>query len=252
MLIYFSATGNSRYCAQMLASQLNQGCYDATPFIRDNIPLDLTSETPWIFVSPTYAWQLPRVFINFIQNSSFNGNKNAYFIMTCGNDIGNAALRNQSLCVEKGLHYRGTFPVVMPENYIVMFKAPGPEKAAQIITAANPSIEEIRSCIQIGKDFPLPKKSAFSKLKSGIVNRLFYRYNIKTTRFIVSASCISCGKCEKLCPLGNIQIQAGHPVWGDCCTHCMACISGCPTEAIDYGKATRGKIRYHFPANLEN
>ena len=31
-------------------------------------------------------------------------------------------------------------------------------------------------------------------------------------------------------------------------THCMACICYCPKEAIEYGKKSKGKPRYHFEA----
>ncbi|MGN0984081.1 MAG: flavodoxin domain-containing protein [Gemmiger sp.] len=48
--------------------------------------------------------------------------------------------------------------------------------------------------------------------------------------------------------MNNITIQNGKPVWGGDCTHCMACICRCPTEAIEYGKKSLGKPRYHFEA----
>ena len=46
----------------------------------------------------------------------------------------------------------------------------------------------------------------------------------------------------------NITLQTGKPVWGQNCTHCMACICYCPAEAIEYGKKSLGKPRYHFEA----
>ena len=58
--------------------------------------------------------------------------------------------------------------------------------------------------------------------------------------------CIGCGKCEKLCPLNNITLQNARPVWGSNCTQCMACICYCPTRALEYGKKSVGKPRYHF------
>ena len=63
--------------------------------------------------------------------------------------------------------------------------------------------------------------------------------------------CKGCGKCARLCPLGNIRMEEGRPHWGDRCTHCMACLCGCPTGAIEYGRATKGKERYHFPGPEE-
>ena len=46
----------------------------------------------------------------------------------------------------------------------------------------------------------------------------------------------------------GITLQTGKPVWGQDCTHCMACICYCPAEAIEYGKKSLGKPRYHFEA----
>lgn len=44
------------------------------------------------------------------------------------------------------------------------------------------------------------------------------------------------------------SLQNGKPVWGQDCTHCMACICYCPAEAIEYGKMSLGKPRYLFEA----
>lgn len=66
--------------------------------------------------------------------------------------------------------------------------------------------------------------------------------------FTVSDACIGCGKCVQLCPLNNIRLDKDKPVWGSNCTHCMACICYCPKEAIEYGKRSVGKPRYHFEA----
>ena len=168
--------------------------------------------------------------------------------MTCGGDIGSAPEQNRALCAEKGLHCRGTLPVVMPDNYIVMFTAPSPEESEKIIAAARPTLEQYAACIREGRDFPPLHPGTMDRLKSGLVNTLFYRFQIKTKPFTVSNACISCGKCEAVCPLGNIHLENGRPVWGSRCTHCMACLSSCPTEAIDYGRSTRGKRRYQCPA----
>ena len=71
------------------------------------------------------------------------------------------------------------------------------------------------------------------------------RYESQTAR---AGDCIGCGKCVELCPLNNIHLENGKPLWGKNCTHCMACICYCPKEAIEYGKKSRGKPRYHFEA----
>ena len=82
------------------------------------------------------------------------------------------------------------------------------------------------------------------------VEKQLHKHGIETEIYQVGAQpvagCIGCGKCEKLCPLNNITLQNARPVWGTNCTQCMACICYCPTRAIEYGKKSAGKPRYHF------
>lgn len=247
MIVYFTGTGNSRYCAQLLADRLQETCVDSFRYIRCGVAAELSSRTPWVFVTPTYSWQIPRVFGDFLHSGRFSGCREAYFVMTCGEDVGNAGEKNRRLCEQIGLEYRGTLAVVMPENYIAMFDVPGAEEARRIVEAARPVLEQASTCIREGAAFPPQRAGAADCLKSGLVNALFYRFYVRAKPFRVSDACVSCGRCQEVCPLGNVRLQAGKPVWGHHCTHCMACICLCPAEAIEYGRSSRGKPRYQGP-----
>ena len=244
MIIYFSGTGNSKYCAQMLADKLEDKLIDSFNYIRDGISAELISSKPWVFVSPTYCWQLPHIFEDFIRSARFEGCKEAYFVMTCGSDIGNAGERIQKLCQEVGLKFQGVMPVVMPENYIAMFEVPQPDIAKRIVLVAKRSLLKAVRKIQNGERFPEQKVHLLDKLKSGPLNPIFYKVFVKAKAFYATDACVGCGKCTNVCVLNNISIKDGKPEWGDACTHCMACICGCPTEAIEYGKKSLGKPRY--------
>lgn len=244
MIIYFSGTGNSRYCAQMLADKLGDELLDSFNFIKDGIAAELSSSKSWVFVTPTYCWQLPHVFEDFIRTAQFQGCTDAYFVMTCGSDIGNAGEKIEKLCEEIGLNFMGVLPVVMPENYIAMFEVPESEIAKRIVLVAKRSLLKVVRLIQKGERFPKQKVHLLDKLKSGPVNPLFYKIFVKAKAFYATDACIGCGKCAKACVLNNISIKDERPTWGDDCTHCMACICGCPVEAIEYGKKSLGKPRY--------
>ena len=222
MIFYFSGTGNSRYCAKRLAHRLGDEAVDAFPFLRDDHFPALTSRSPWVFVSPTYGWQLPRIFEALLRGGRFSGSRDAYFVMTCGAEIGDPIPRLEALCRDMGLTYRGVLPVVMPENYI-----------------------------RRGESLPPVRRGAIDKLKSGPVNAFFYRFIIKAGPFHSTSTCVGCGKCAAVCVENNIRLRDGRPVWGDRCTHCMACICGCPAGAIEYGRASRGKPRYQCPEYRE-
>ena len=83
---------------------------------------------------------------------------------------------------------------------------------------------------------------------SGPVNPIFYACFVKSSVFTVSEACTVCGQCVRRCPTNSITLRDARPVWGKGCTHCMACICYCPTSAIEYGKKSLGKPRYHFEA----
>ena len=247
MIVYFTGTGNSRYCAELLADLLQEDCVNAFSYLHNGIAAELVSTRPWIFVTPTYAWQLPRIFSDFLRSGRFSGNRDAYFVLTCGSDTGCAGSKNQALCRELGFQYRGTLPVVMPENYIALFDAPGPEQERSILAAARPVLEAGAARIRDGLDFFPTSTGVLDRLKSGVVNTLFYRFYIKASPFTATKACTSCGACTQLCPLNNIRLVEGTPTWGSRCTHCMACICLCPAQAIEYGKISRGKRRYQCP-----
>ncbi len=105
MIVYFSGTGNSRYVAQMLADRLSDELFDAGQAVKDGAEAALHSEKPWVFVSPTYGWRIPRLFQAFLEEAVFSGSTDAYFVMTCGSEIGNAGKYLRCLCARLALTY---------------------------------------------------------------------------------------------------------------------------------------------------
>ena len=87
------------------------------------------------------------------------------------------------------------------------------------------------------------------KAKSKGVNKGFNSWFGKhpiDKKFSVFDSCIGCGKCERVCPTGNIVIEEDKkPTWHGNCIQCLSCISRCPENAIVYGK--KQKEKYFCP-----
>lgn len=247
MILYFSGTGNSKYVAQKIGEQLQDEALDLFERIRSGDFSALSSERPWIIAAPTYAWQLPHIVRDWVKRTELRGSREVYFVLTCGGSIGNAGAHCKALCARKDMNYRGCLEIVMPENYIALFRAPGKEDSLEIIRRAAGGIAVAAQCVREGKAFPEKPVTLKDKLNSGPVNDLFYPAFVHAKKFHATESCISCGKCERVCPLSNIRLESGRPVWGKNCTHCMACICRCPSEAIEYGSHTQGLLRYTFP-----
>ena len=142
MIVYFSGTGNSRYVARLFAEALDDEMLDAAEYMKSGRRADVTSEKSYVFVSPTYAWRLPRVFERFIREGTFAGARTAYFVLTCGDGVGRADYYAAELCREKDMACLGLLPVVMPENYLALYDVPGDDQALAIRLAARPVIGE--------------------------------------------------------------------------------------------------------------
>ena len=248
MILYYTGTGNSAYAAHRIAAYIGDEAVNLFPRLRDGDTSTIESQKPWIIVTPTYAWRVPRIVRDWLDKTELRGSREIYFVMTCGSEIGNADKYNRELCAEKAISCMGTAQIVMPENYIAMFSAPQADEAREIVAKAEPNIDCVIASIQSNQPFAPTRNNLYDRLMSGPVNPIFYKCFVKADAFTASDACIGCGQCAKRCPMNNVTLKDGKPVWGKNCTHCMACICYCPTSAIEYGKKSVGQPRYHFEA----
>ena len=248
MILYFSGTGNSEYVAKRIANALDDEILNLNDRIKASDTSSVETGERVIIVTPTYAWRIPRVVCDWLRKTELRGAKQAWFVMTCGSEIGNADKYNRELCAEKPISCMGTAQIVMPENYIAMFSAPQADEARQIVAKAEPSIDRAIVAIQRNQPFAPTRNNLYDRFMSGPVNPIFYKFFVKANAFAASSACIGCGQCAKRCPMNNVTLKDGKPVWDKDCTHCMACICYCPVSAIEYGKKSVGQPRYHFEA----
>lgn len=252
MILYFSGTGNSAYAAKRIGKEINEEVFNLFEKLRSRDFSEMHSDRPWVIAAPAYAWRIPRLLQEWLEKTNLAGNRDIYFVMTCGGSIGNAGKYLKKLCKTKDLHYRGCMEIIMPENYIALFSSPSKEQALEIILQADSVISEAALMIKNSMPFSQPAVKVLDKVNSGIVNAAFYPVFVHADKFYSTDACIACGKCVSVCPLNNIRLDGKKPVWGKNCTHCMACICRCPKEAIEYGKHSQGLVRYVCPKTVRN
>ena len=250
MIIYFSGTGNSRFAAKKIAELTGDTLCEAAKYTREGKGAEFTKPGKYVFVSPVYVSAPPRAFLDFIRKSSFPNNVRAYFIMTCAGGMGGSPEYCRRIASEKGFAYLGTAQVCMPQNYIAFFKTFDAAENREKVREALPVIEGIADFILEGSELPDPGMKAWEFLSTEMILGMYYRDFMKAKAFRATDACIGCGRCAAVCPLANIELKDRRPVWGDNCTHCMACINLCPKQAIEYGKRTVGKPRYQGPEKL--
>ena len=90
MIMCFSGTGNSRYVAKCIAEITGDRILDLNCLIKQGGRITETQDDSLVIVSPTYAWRLPRIVEQSVRNAELHPRCRAWFVMTCGDEIGNA------------------------------------------------------------------------------------------------------------------------------------------------------------------
>lgn len=246
MILYFSGTGNSRYAAERIGAQTGETPVSLNDRIRAGDLTPLPAAPSFVIVAPTYAWRLPRPVERHLRAGVLPRGAAVWFVLTCGDGAGAAALYCRRLCADLGLRFFGLRAVVMPENYLALFPVPTEAESRAAVRRADPVLAETGARIAAGQPLPDTPVTWKDRLCSGPVNALFYRFVIRDRAFFATDACTGCGACAARCPLGDIRMEDGRPRWGGHCTHCMACIARCPQAAIEYGKRTAGRPRWHL------
>ncbi len=246
MIFYFSGTGTSQFVAKQIAQHTNDSITSINYFLKTNTSGIFKSKTPIVFVVPTYYWRIPKIVDQWIRKAQFEGNKDAYFILTCSIGVANASSYVKRLCRKKGFNFRGLTHVIMPENYLVLYPTPDESQFQALLEKSKPFIELLAEQIKKEDSFDEKEISPKDKYRSSMINFYNYLLNINDKGFTVDDNCISCNKCVESCPLNNIKLISERPVWQGNCTHCMACIACCPEEAIEYKDVSKGRNRNYI------
>lgn len=249
MIFYFSGTGNSKWVADSIADNTGEHTLSMAEAIhgRDFI-FELSDDEVLGFVFPVHAWGLPLIVIRFISQIRIVNYSCQYvfFVMTCGDDTGLAPNLFVKALNRHGLHCNGGFSVQMPNSYILMPGFDIDSKAVQKDKLAKGSerIKEISAYINNRENRFTCHKGVFPALKTYILKPLFFKYMIDDKPFHIEGACNMCRVCEHSCPVSNIHLKGGEPVWSGHCIMCLACIHRCPSGIIQYGNRTQNKGRY--------
>ena len=248
MVLYFSATGNTEFIARQLAKRLDDTCVNLLQRIKTQDHSPLHSEKPFVICAPVYVCEMPRFMSKYLKKQVFSGSKNVYFIFTSGGYCGISGVLAKALFKKKKMTYHGHAEFTMPRNYVVNDSYPmlGREEIEARISASCQQLDGVAQTIRSGGTLQARQAHLFESIITVPFNPVWCKFMLRAKDFYTTDHCIGCGKCAALCPLNNIKLAGKKPVWGNQCTHCMACIGNCPTRAIEYGTITQSKEPYRF------
>jgi len=253
MIYYFSGTGNSLHVARQLSDALGERLMPMT--LAGQVASSQRGEGAIGLVFPVYAWGIPNVVETFARNAcvSLSGESEGscflYAVMTCGDDVGYA---DKVLEYTLGRKLDAAFSVQMPNTYVCLpgFDVDSDEVCKAKLSKVEARVKEIAACISEKKSIRSLTRGRFPWKKTYLIRPLFNRYLLTDKYFNVDASkCISCGRCRKSCPMGNIIVDEV-PQWLSHCAGCLACYHACPYHAINFGKTTQDKRQYSIMKHL--
>lgn len=248
MVLFFSATGNTEFIARQLALKLGDDCLNLLDRVKRGDHTPLHSDKPFIICAPVYVCEMPRFLAKYLKQQTFTGSREVYFIFTSGGYAGISGQLAKAMVRKKKMKYLGHAEFKMPRNYVANDHYPmlPAEQVQERILNSCRHLEEVVADIQAGRKLKARHIWLFETIITLPFNPVWSRLKYKTDDFYTTDACVGCGKCERLCPLNNISLKERKPVWGQECTHCMACIANCPTEAIEYGTISQTKEKYRF------
>lgn len=253
MLFYFSGTGNSTYVALTLSNFLGLKAV----FIPSVKGADITSaEENILFVFPVYSWGVPPVVLDFISelpesfwDSIKSQDLNVDCVMTCGDEVAKAPEMLKKALARKGVILNSIWSVIMPNNYVLLpgFDVDSKKLEEEKLKSCEKRIMEIAQGISRGEKREDVVRGSIPWIKTTLVYPLFKKWGVFPKKWHYLPECIGCGQCASICPMWNVKMENGHPVWGSRCCSCLGCYHVCPVHAVMYGKETSKKGQYIFP-----
>ena len=233
--IYFSGTGNSKYALEVFLRECGEKSDPVS--IKETQALEeiLRHET-LVFSYPVQYSNIPKILYDFIiDNKDLWHGKKVFVIATMGMFSGDGAGVLARLLKMYGAQILGGLHVKMPDSICdeKVLKRPL-EENKETVKQSQEKIKSAAKSMKNGK--PTQEGIGFLYHLAGLFGqRLYFGHKTKcyTDKLKIDGSaCIGCGKCEKLCPMGNICIKEGKAVSSNKCTMCYRCVNQCPKQAI--------------------
>ncbi|MBD3204954.1 hypothetical protein GF319_01260 [Candidatus Bathyarchaeota archaeon] len=279
-IYYFSGTGNSYAVARDISEKLDG---EMIPIAKLEASDDIrVSENILGLVFPDYHSSLPNIVRRFVNKLENIQETYVFGVCTNGGTGPGLTMMNLKEAIENRQgELAAGFAVRMPYNYIipslnfgnpiirVKLNTESQEKQQTKFSEWNKRFEEI---VKFVEQRETGFFEASGELILNVIDRLglrdtlgryiwmsFAGYNGETLNsfnenwrfmdygFFADEACITCGTCEKICSVGNIEMKNEKPSWNHKCEHCFACLQWCPKSAIQFGDKMKKQLRYHHP-----
>lgn len=239
IIFCYSGTGNCLDMAKNIGKLL--GDTDIVMMRKYPAVTDVREAKRVGFIFPCYGGGLPGYVERYIKDIKVSPDAYTFGIVQYAGYKGEGLSKlNEVIPLKywKGMSHQCTCIWLFPHDLMVPMM--GAEEAqARSEYMAGEIARDIMNGVETKKK--LGKAAVFNKEHS-LWPALSYKKGLEMK---ANDNCIMCGQCAKICPMGNIRYSGNAVVFGNNCIQCMGCLQYCPAEAINIGKITEKRERYH-------
>ncbi len=251
-ICYFSGSGNSKTVAGDLKLLLDYEKVLAIKEVEDE-PALLEGVTTLGLVYPIYFSSPPAKIATFILQTLQNLTLDLEYLFVVhthgGPPLWGYAL-SDLLLSEAGYASSFNGGLKMVDTYVPLFKIPSLEKQQKAHKQTGEKIILLANALK-KQEFKVANRFPFSRLLLNNYKSSLKKRATKDQNFNITVACDGCAICEKVCPVGNIEMVEGRPHYLGKCEQCLGCYHHCPQRAIRFKKRPfRGYSWYTPPSTF--
>ncbi|WP_048190425.1 EFR1 family ferrodoxin [Methanobacterium sp. SMA-27] len=270
-IYYFSGTGNSFAVAREISEKTN-GKLIPIPTVMNHDHITTNADVIGIIFPVYYTGiiNIPLIVQRFVMKLENINKPYIFAVCTYGGGFGTTLKLLDKMINSRGGRLSSGFGVHMPQN---AFTKPFENKEKLYQDWKKEKLATICECVLAKQEYKFDTDSILIKpvvnileriMKTAIFKPIFLKSMSNTAGFKknpnlpaeeiihlmdnsyhTDENCKNCTTCAKICPVHNIKLVEGKPVWQHHCETCLACIKWCPQNAIHgYGEFPKS---YHHP-----